>query len=59
MRMFIVVDVKRGEGVLRGAERAAIEQALACHGGNLTHAAQTLGIHRQTLQRKLAKLGLR
>lgn len=59
MRLFLVVDVKRGEGVLAATEREAIRQALAAFQGNITHAAQTLGIQRQTLQRKMTKHGLR
>ncbi len=36
-------------------EREHIERVLADCGGNVTHAAELLGIHRRSLQRKLAK----
>ena len=36
-------------------EREHIERILADCGGNVTHAAELLGIHRRSLQRKLAK----
>jgi hypothetical protein len=39
-------------------ERAAVEQALAQHHGNRTHAAKTLGISVRTLQRKLKAWGM-
>ena len=38
---------------LKDLEREAIEQALAAHGDNRTHAAAALGISVRTLQRKL------
>jgi len=38
---------------LHGVERQAIEQALRMHNGNLSRAAEALGIHRSTLRRKL------
>jgi len=38
-------------------ERTAIESALRDHGGNISAAARQLGIHRQSLQQKLAHLG--
>jgi two-component system response regulator RegA len=36
-------------------EREHIERVLADCGGNVTHAAELLGLHRRSLQRKLAK----
>ena len=39
-------------------ERAFFAAALREHGGNLSRAAASLGIHRQSLQQKLHKLGL-
>jgi DNA-binding NtrC family response regulator len=39
-------------------ERRAIEQALARHGGNVTHAAADLGITRTSLYRRMEKHGL-
>lgn len=41
---------------LDSAERNAIRAALERHGGNRTHAAAELGIHRATLIRKLSRL---
>ncbi len=43
---------------LEQLERLAVEQALAEHQGNRTHAAKTLGISVRTLQRKLKAWGL-
>jgi DNA-binding NtrC family response regulator len=43
---------------LEDLERAAVEQALAQHQGNRTHAAKTLGISVRTLQRKLKAWGI-
>jgi len=39
-------------------ENAAIRQAIAKHGGNLSRAAQELGLGRTTLYRKMSKHGL-
>ena len=39
-------------------EKAAIEQALARNGSNLSHAARELGISRQTLYNKMKRYGL-
>ena len=43
---------------LGGAERAALQRALARAGGNVSAAAQALGISRATLHRKLKRLDL-
>jgi DNA-binding NtrC family response regulator len=43
---------------LAEVERSHIERVLAEMGGNITHAAQALGIDRRTLQRKLKAYGL-
>ncbi len=40
-------------------ERAAIEKAMLDSGGNVSAAARQLGIHRQSLQQKMAKLEMR
>jgi DNA-binding NtrC family response regulator len=40
-------------------ERNYLMEVLQRHGGNLSRAAATIGIHRQTLQYKLKQLGLR
>ncbi len=45
------------EGTLAEIEAAAIERALAVHGGNVSAAARALGIDRTTLHRKLRKAG--
>ena len=42
---------------LEALEKAAIRQAIAKHGGNLSRAAQELGLGRTTLYRKMAKHG--
>jgi len=44
--------------VLGTAERAVIERVLISTRGNITQAAKLLGIQRQSLQRKIAKLGI-
>jgi two-component system response regulator HydG len=43
---------------LEALEKAAIRQAIAKHGGNLSRAAQELGLGRTTLYRKMAKHAL-
>jgi DNA-binding NtrC family response regulator len=42
----------------REFERAYIERVLAETGGNVTRAAERVGMHRQSLQQKLKDLGL-
>jgi DNA-binding NtrC family response regulator len=51
------IDIPPGTS-LEDLERAAVEQALAQHRGNRTHAAKTLGISVRTLQRKLKAWGI-
>jgi DNA-binding NtrC family response regulator len=51
------IDIPPGTS-LDDLERAAVEQALAQHQGNRTHAAKTLGISVRTLQRKLKAWGM-
>jgi len=54
--------VERGllyEDALRVFERAFISQVLARTNGNLSRAAGKLGIHRNTLSRKVAEYRLR
>ncbi|MDH4066484.1 MAG: sigma-54-dependent Fis family transcriptional regulator, partial [Acidobacteriota bacterium] len=46
-------------GTLEDLERAAIEQALVRHNGNLVKVVQQLGIGRTTLFRKLKQYRLR
>ena len=46
------------EAAVRDAEHAAITAALAAHAGNLSRTARALDIERNTLKRKLDKLGL-
>ena len=43
---------------LEDVERQALVQALEQHGGNRTHAAESLGISVRTLQRRLKSWGL-
>jgi DNA-binding NtrC family response regulator len=42
----------------REFERAYIERCLVETGGNVTRAAERVGMHRQSLQQKLKDLGL-
>jgi DNA-binding NtrC family response regulator len=51
------IDIPPGTS-LEDLQRAAVEQALAQHHGNRTHAAKTLGISVRTLQRKLKAWGM-
>lgn len=46
------------DDVLGKVERAAIVRALEAAGGNVTDAAELLGIYRQSLQRKMRKHGI-
>jgi len=43
---------------VREFERRYIVRALREHGGSITHAATALGISRQSLQRKVRRLGI-
>ncbi|WP_251863512.1 sigma-54-dependent Fis family transcriptional regulator [Achromobacter sp. Marseille-Q4962] len=43
---------------LKEMEASAIRQALQAHGGNVSAAARALGVHRSTLYRRAAALGL-
>jgi transcriptional regulator of acetoin/glycerol metabolism len=61
-RSFPAADILGGQAEpenLGEAERAALQRALARAGGNVSAAAQNLGISRATLHRKLARFGLR
>jgi len=44
--------------VIDGFERAILTTALRRHGGNVSHAARALGLHRQNMQQKLRRLGI-
>jgi DNA-binding NtrC family response regulator len=46
------------EAVVQGFEREFLGEALRRHGGNITKAAEELGMHRQNLQQKMRELGL-
>jgi len=54
--------IRQGGGtlasVLRDAEKQAIAEALTRHQGNITKAAESLGIARQNLQYRMRKLGI-
>ena len=47
------------EEAMRGFERSYLEAALERHDGNISEAARGLGLHRQSLQRTLKRLGIR
>jgi DNA-binding NtrC family response regulator len=46
------------EHVVETFERDFLTQALRRHGGNITKAAEELGMHRQNLQQKMRELGI-
>jgi DNA-binding NtrC family response regulator len=46
------------ERVVESFERDFLRQALRRHGGNITRAAEEIGMHRQNLQQKMRELGL-
>src|SRR5437016_5090069 len=46
------------ERVVEAFERDFLTQALRRHGGNITRAAEELGMHRQNLQQKMRELGI-
>lgn len=46
------------EEAIEVLEKNMIQRALECHGGNQSAASKQLGIHRNTLQRKLVEYGL-
>lgn len=48
---------RRGINALEAQERQLIEDALRQHGGNVSEAARTLGITRNTLRYRMAKYG--
>ncbi len=43
---------------LESFERAFLSAALERHGGNISATARTLGMHRQSLQKTLRRLGM-
>lgn len=49
---------RRALSMLESAEREAVADALRAAGGNRSHAAQTLGIGRNTLYRKMREFGI-
>src|SRR5437773_7450514 len=46
------------ERMVEALERDFLRQALRRHGGNITKAAEEVGMHRQNLQQKMRELGL-
>src|SRR5206468_8449833 len=46
------------ERTVAAFERDFLRQALRRHGGNITKAAEEVGMHRQNLQQKMRELGL-
>jgi len=55
------LDLPLTEGrdrVVEDFERSSIKNALTAEAGNISAAARRLGVHRQSLQRKIAKLGI-
>ena len=44
--------------VIDGFERSILTTALRRHGGNVSRAARSLGLHRQNMQQKLRRLGI-
>ena len=46
------------ERMVEAFERDFLRQALRRHGGNITKAAEEVGMHRQNLQQKMRELGL-
>jgi len=64
LALFIAEHFKRGTRprlveLLSTFEREYIARALARHGGNITYAANELGVARQALQRKMKRLAVR
>jgi DNA-binding NtrC family response regulator len=59
------VDAQRGEAMLaletfdlEDVEREVIRKALSKHGGNISRAAEALGLTRKSLYRRIEKYGL-
>ncbi|RUX14518.1 sigma-54-dependent Fis family transcriptional regulator, partial [Mesorhizobium sp. M2A.F.Ca.ET.037.01.1.1] len=55
----ILGDPARAREDLDDAERSVLQRAMARTGGNVSAAAQSLGISRATLHRKLARFSIR
>lgn len=53
-----VADERRAPATLRDQEREAIVEALKRAGGNKSKAARLLGVHRNSLLRRMTKLGI-
>ena len=51
-------DINLEQFNLEDVERILIRKVLAKHNGNITHAAQELGLTRSSLYRRLEKYGL-
>jgi len=50
------VEIPRLKDAVRDVEKKIISSALEKSGGNISRAAETLGVYRQQLQRKIKKL---
>jgi transcriptional regulator of acetoin/glycerol metabolism len=48
-------DQNDAQEPLRVITRHAVDQAIAAHGGNMSAAARSLGLHRSTLYRMLQR----
>lgn len=53
-----VTPPRSNRRTLREVERAAVEQALRQHGGNISAAARQLGMSRQNLQYRIRRDGI-
>lgn len=59
MRITIVVTLDASKDAFWAARCALVEQTMKIARGNITYAAKLLGVHRQSLQRTLTKMGYR
>ena len=57
--LFSLMGTSLSLSLSEGARCAAADAALARHGGNIARTARALGLHRQSLQKLLARRDLR